>query len=53
MATMLPVIRLGRKLYFVDERLGELRNVRNPFDRESIELAYTKDGKMRKLVKIV
>lgn len=50
MVKMLPVIKIGRKMYFVDERLGELRNVKNPFDRESIELAYTKQGKMRKVV---
>ena len=38
---MLPVIRLGKKLYFKDERLGQLRNVKDPFDVESIELAYS------------
>ena len=42
---MLPVIRLGKKLYFKDERLGQLRNVKDPFDVESIELAYSPKAK--------
>lgn len=42
---MLPVIKLGRKLYFKDERLGQLRNVKDPFDTESIELAYSPEAK--------
>ena len=29
----LPVVDYDGKLYFVDERLGEMRNVRNPFDK--------------------
>ena len=29
---MLPVVRYERKLWFFDERLGQLRNVRNPHD---------------------
>ena len=29
---MLPVVRYERKLWFLDERLGQLRNVRNPHD---------------------
>ena len=29
----LPVIRLGRKLYYRDDRLREYRNVNNPHDR--------------------
>ena len=36
----LPVVKICRTYYFVDEYLQELRNVRNPFDRESIELAH-------------
>ena len=35
--SQLPVIKIGRKQYFVDERLNELRNVRNPHDREKME----------------
>lgn len=33
----LPVVKLGRKKYFVDERLNELRNINNPHDKESME----------------
>ena len=33
----LPKIKLGRKEYFVDARLNELRNVKNPFDVEKME----------------
>lgn len=40
MATALPICQIGKKCYFVDERLQELRNVRNPNDVESIELWY-------------
>jgi hypothetical protein len=29
---MLPVVRYERKLWFFDERLKQLRNVRNPHD---------------------
>jgi hypothetical protein len=36
----LPKIKLGHKEYFVDERLGELRNIKDPNDRETIELYY-------------
>ena len=32
----LPIIKLGRKRYFVDARLNELRNIRNPYDIESM-----------------
>jgi len=28
----LPVVRIGSKQYFIDERLGELRNVLNPHE---------------------
>jgi len=28
----LPIIRIGTKQYFVDERLNQLRNVINPHD---------------------
>jgi len=31
----LPTIRLRRKTYFVDNRLKEIRNVKNPHDRIS------------------
>lgn len=31
-ARMLPVVRHERKLWFLDERLKQLRNIRNPND---------------------
>jgi hypothetical protein len=36
MVHRLPKIKLGRKIFFVDERLGEIRNVKNPHDVESV-----------------
>lgn len=45
MGERLPVILIGKKLYFVDERLQELRNIHDPFDKESIELAYSPTAK--------
>jgi hypothetical protein len=35
--TALPIVRIGKKQYFIDERLNELRNIRNPNDREKME----------------
>jgi len=35
----LPVVKIGSKHYFVDKRLNELRNINDPSDKESIELA--------------
>jgi hypothetical protein len=32
MVVQLPIIQLGRKKYFLDERLRQLRNVKNPND---------------------
>ena len=32
MVVKLPKIKLGRKTYFIDERLGEMRNIKNPHD---------------------
>ena len=29
-------LRMGGKEYFIDERLHEIRNVKNPFDAESV-----------------
>lgn len=37
MATALPRIRIGKTEYFVDERLNEIRNVKDPQDREKLE----------------
>lgn len=33
----LPVVKIGNKKYYVDSRLNELRNVKNPHDREKME----------------
>jgi hypothetical protein len=33
----LPIVKIGRKRYFVDTRLNEMRNVRNPHDKEKME----------------
>lgn len=43
--TGLPRIKIGRKVYFFDRRLSELRNINNPHDRESVELAYAPGAK--------
>lgn len=40
----LPKVRIGKKTYIIDERLNELRNTKNPNDKESIELAYYYKG---------
>ena len=40
---MLPVVRYERKLWFLDERLRQLRNVRNPhdfLDLNEVEIDY-------------
>lgn len=37
MVVALPIIKIGNKRYYVDERLNELRNVSNPSDREKME----------------
>lgn len=40
---MLPVVRYERKLWFFDERLRQLRNVRNPhdfIDLDNFEVEY-------------
>jgi hypothetical protein len=31
--SQLPIVRIGKKSYFLDVRLRELRNVKNPHDR--------------------
>lgn len=33
----LPKVKIGNKVYFIDARLNELRNVKNPFDAEKME----------------
>jgi hypothetical protein len=42
---MLPVVRYERKLWFFDERLRQIRNVRNPHDfsdLDEVEMDYFK-----------
>jgi hypothetical protein len=36
MVHKLPTIKFGRKTYFVDEMLEEIRNIKNPYDAESV-----------------
>lgn len=33
---MLPIYKIGGKLYFRDVRLGEYRNIKNPYDSKRI-----------------
>ena len=33
----LKKIKVGRKIYFIDGRLNELRNIKNPSDKEKLE----------------
>jgi len=47
MVRRLKTIRMNDKEYFIDERLSEIRNVRDPFDVESVSrevLEYWKDN---------
>ena len=42
---MLPVVRYERKLWFFDERLRQIRNVRDPYDfidLDEVEMDYFK-----------
>lgn len=36
MPNPLPIINLGYGRFYVDERLGQIRNVNNPHDYESV-----------------
>lgn len=36
MVIELPKIKIGNKTYFIDKRLGEIRNIKNPSDSESV-----------------
>ena len=33
----LPTVKVGKKTYFIDERLGQIRNVNNPHDFEDVD----------------
>jgi len=37
MAQALPIVNIGGQRFYVDERLGEIRNVNDPSDSEKIE----------------
>ena len=37
MVIALKKVKIGRKVYFIDSRLNELRNVKNPCDSEKME----------------
>jgi len=40
----LPVVKIGHKLYYADDRLQELRHINNPFSRISyVELYDMRD----------
>lgn len=46
MVKMLPIIKENGKRYFFDERLRQLRNIKNPhdyIDLNEFEVAYYKD----------
>lgn len=36
MPKMLDVLKIGKKNYFVDYKLGQIRNVKNPYDIKPI-----------------
>lgn len=36
MTHKLKTVKIGRKTYFVDERLQEIRNIKDPNDAESV-----------------
>jgi len=33
----LKMVKIGRKVYFIDPKLNELRNIKDPFDIEKME----------------
>jgi hypothetical protein len=46
MVVALPKVKVGKKMYFFDERLKQLRNVRNPhdfIDLDDFETEYYKE----------
>lgn len=52
-ARSLPVVKLGGKRYYVDERLREIRNVENPHDAEPVSRALIEYWRERGLLKQV
>jgi hypothetical protein len=43
MVRALPTIELDDKVYFIDERLRELRNINNPHDSRPLDDMYKKE----------
>jgi len=48
----LPKIKIGKKTFFIDERLGEIRNIKNPSDAESVSPELIDFWKRHKIKKI-
>ena len=34
----LPIVKIGKKKFFADRRLGQLRNIHNPHDFEDVSV---------------
>ncbi|MDP8216013.1 MAG: hypothetical protein P9L98_01660 [Candidatus Kaelpia imicola] len=52
MVRELPKIQIGKKNYFIDKRLNQIRNVNNPHDFESVSLEvidYWLDHNVKKI----
>jgi len=45
MVRALPMVEIDEKVYFIDERLRELRNVNNPHDSRPLDDMYKKEVK--------
>jgi len=43
MVRELPKVRIGDETYYIDDLLGELRNVNNPHDRRSLTCIHCLD----------
>ena len=43
---VLPKIKIGKKEFFIDQRIGELRNIINPHDRIGCEFPFSHDPRM-------
>ena len=46
----LPIVQIGKKSYFVDLRLNEIRNVKNPHDRKVIPPALIASIKAKRFI---
>jgi hypothetical protein len=43
MVRALPTVEIDGKVYFIDERLRELRNINNPHDSRPLDDMYKKE----------